>query len=230
MKRTYTIEEIENQPDNAPLWVVNRSGEHEFVKQLGEIVLQIPIPDQNPEQIILPASWLPVNLTERVQRKHLVAATNLRRYYMEGLIMFVTPQYAQLLNDHEGAKEEREELRSRRSRIHAAATAKTLDETPVKIMMGDNMDSAVNVFSGNEPSRRGKLPVIEDPEIPEFSEAFSTWKVDASKLNDIQTLNSLRSKGRSFSRDELQDLVDSNALSSKPKTLASVRRNLAKRT
>lgn len=230
MKRELTIEEVERQPDNAPMWVINKSGEHELTKQIGELVLQIPIPDQAPEQIVLPATWLPVNLTERVPRKHLISTTILRRYYGEGLIMFITPEYAKLLNEHEGAEEEREALRMRRSMINKASSAKTLENTPGTIMM-DGKGGDVDVFVAEEGMRRGRIPDIDvdtEPSVSRFSAEYEMWKVDVSRLNDIQTLNSLRTRGRSFTRAELIDLVETS-LSNKPKTRDSVLRNLNRR-
>lgn len=225
MKRELTLEEVEQQPENAPLWVINTSGDHDRTAQIGELILQVPIPDSPPEQIILHATWLPVNLTDRIPRKYLLSTTLLRRYRSEGLIRFITSEYAKVLNESSGAEEERKELDMRRSRISRASVAKTLENSPVQIRMNSDDDDTPVVSQDDRARRRGTVPEVADP-TPVFSQQYETWKVDSTKLNDVQTLNSLRSRGRTFTRDELKDLVDSGALAGKPQTKASVLRNL----
>lgn len=241
IKRYYTIEEIESQPSRAPIWVINTSGEHPRTKQIAELILQVPIPDSQPEQVLLQATWLPVNLTQRIPRKFLLATPLLRRYEADRLIRFITPEYAELLNNYDGADEERKSLADRATEIENASTARAFEDGPVKYLSGTQRIGDI-VMAGDEGTgekpRNGRVPHIPDSAFKtqveaanstdDLSQEYRNWFSELEGQTDVAVLNSLRSRGRNFTRKELIHLSTSSEIESLPKTKATVLRNLSR--
>lgn len=193
MKRELTLDEIEGQDAKAPIWVINSSADNARTRGItGEVVLLIPIPDANPEELVLPATWLPMNLTDRVPRRHLLATPVLRRYHAAKLIKFVTAEYARRLLSTDGADDERLQIERREASLAEAGTAKTLADTPVSALVGDaarniNPITAAAMMAqgslgapGNnaKPDARRKVA----PEIPDYDEEAPTNVQTASRL------------------------------------------------
>lgn len=258
MKRELTIDEIERQGPNDPIWVINTTGDHPRTNgQTGELTLEIPIQGAPSEKVKLPASWLPFCLTNRVPRKHLLETPLLRRHADEKLIKFITPEYARVLSTYEGADEERAEIAERQSQITRASSARTLEDTPVKVLMeGEKDPRAAKTFAEHADMEEGitrnkRAPDIPDsylsddaPEAPtsvasfqsgsatsanlNYSSEFNSWVLAVSSKTDIETLNRLRLDGKRFKRAEVESWAKSGALKNKPKTLASVQRTLSR--
>jgi len=249
MKKELTINEVERQDPQEPIWVINTSGDHPRTKQIGELILAVPIPNAPAEHIKLPATWLPYCLTNRVPRRHLLETPLLRRYADDKLIKFITPEYAELLNNYEGADEERAEIAEREAKITQAASARSLEDAPVKVLMdGQRNASEAKTFAelaAEDVGRIKRAPDLSDDYIAsrtgtikqttaahpstdaaEVSSEFNSWMIGVANKNDVQTLNSLRTNGKRFKRKEIEFWVASGALANKPKTLESVRRTL----
>lgn len=250
MKRELTINEIEQQGPNEPIWVINTSGDHPRTKQIGELILSVPIPNAPTEHIKLPASWLPYCLTKRIPRRHLIETPLLRRYADDKLIKFITAEYAEILSNYEGADEERSDLANREAQKVKASSARSLEDAPVKVLMGSEARNANDAKTFGEFAEE-ELPQKRAPEVSDayisskvtikqtgpatpitaaigVSPEFNSWMQSVANKNDVQTLNSLRTMGKQFKRKEIEFWVNSGAIASKPKTLASVQRTLAR--
>lgn len=258
MKRELTIDEIERQGPNDPIWVINTTGDHPRTNgQTGELTLEIPIPGAPSEKLKLPASWLPVCLTNRVPRKHLLETPLLRRHADEKLLKFITAEYAAVLSNYEGADEERAEIAERQAQITRSSSARTLEDTPVKVLMqGEKDPRAAKSFAELSEVEDGVVRNKRAPDIPDsylsddapaapssvahfqsgapstanpnFSSEFNSWVLAVSNKTDIETLNRLRLDGKRFKRAEVEQWAKSGALQNKPKTLASVQRTLSR--
>lgn len=192
MKRELTLDEIEGQAANAPIWVINSSADNKSTRGItGEVVLYIPIPDSQPEEVVLPATWLPFNLTDRVPRRHLLATPVLRRYAQAKLVKFITPEYANRLLKTDGADEERIQIETREASLSEAGTAKTLADTPVNALVGEaarniNPMTAAAMMAGGRMNIPGAQQEQSDtrrkvaPEIPDYDEEGDAAPVRAS--------------------------------------------------
>ena len=249
MKKELTINEVERQDAQEPIWVINTSGDHPRTKQIGELILAVPIPNAPTEHIKLPATWLPYCLTNRVPRRHLIETPLLRRYADDKLIKFITKEYAELLSNYEGADEERADLAEREAQITAAGSSRTLEDAPVKVLMDGqrnaNEAKSFAELAAEDAGRQKRAPELSDAYIAsktgtiqqastgqqptaefQVSSTFSSWMQGVANKSDVQTLNSLRTNGKHFKRKEIEFWVASGALASKPKTLESVQRTL----
>lgn len=250
MKRELTINEIEQQGPNEPIWVINTSGDHPRTKQIGELILSVPIQGAPTEHLKLPATWLPFNLTNRIPRRHLLETPLLRRYADDKLIKFITPEYAEILSNYEGAEEERAEIAEREAQKVKASSARSLEDAPVKVLMGSEARNAndAKTFAdyAEEELPQKRVPSVSDDYISskvtikqtpgatastatiEVSPEFNSWMQSVANKNDVQTLNALRTMGKQFKRAEVEFWMKSGALVNKPKTLASVQRTLSR--
>lgn len=252
MKRELSINEVEQQGPNEPIWVINTSGDHPRTKQIGELILSVPIPNSPTEHIKLPATWLPFNLTKRITRRYLIDTPLLRRYADDKLIKFITKEYAEILSNYEGAEEERAEIAAREAQITKASSARSLEDAPVKVLMGSEARNANEAKTFAEfaeddlPQKRA--PDVSDDYISSkvtikqapasagtastaataVSPEFNSWMQSVANKNDVQTLNSLRTMGKQFKRKEIEFWVASGAIANKPKTLESVKRTLSR--
>ncbi len=243
MKKELTINEIERQGPEEPIWVINTSGDHPRTRQIGELVLSVPIQGAPNENIKLPATWLPYNLTSRIPRRFLLDTPLLRRYADDKLLKFITAEYAEVLLNYEGAEEERQEIARREASINQAGSARTLEDAPVKVLMGNdakNAKDARDFADFAEDGHQKRAPEVSDDYLqsvergvaakassePQISTLFNSWMQGVAGKSDLATLNSLRTHGRNFTRKEILYWVESGALRDKPQTLASVQRTL----
>lgn len=104
--KTVTINDLE-ESDRGPVWVVNiTSG-----KLRAQLVIGILDSSGKPSQVIVPQTWIPINLTEQAPRKLIVESTRFRNSIVKQHIKLISQEEADYLMTQKGAKEEFETVR-----------------------------------------------------------------------------------------------------------------------
>lgn len=196
-----TIDEIMKQDQNAPIWCINNTPQT-MNSRAGDLIIMVPKTHGNgtPDKVLIPRTWLPYNLIHQVPRNQLLQSTEFLRALNEGLIIAISPEYAQYLETKEGASEERARLSQYQERIRAAVSHTfTEDESNKK-------------DSDDEEEEAGFDPV--------FVMHVNQWNT----LQDIEVLNILRAS--KYTRKQYQYILKS--LTNHPKTAAAIQKVLNK--
>jgi hypothetical protein len=200
MKKYLSISELEQGDARAPIWAINGSANSK-VGMTGEIHVGIPkLNGTKVDALYLAQTWLPQCLTDQIPRGQLLESSEFRNAVVSGLIILVTPEYAEDLNSQEGAAEERQSLNARERQIREALGARTITS------------SGAEIVNTSDLTDRSTLTT----EKPALSDAFMAFVSSLETRTDIEALNALRSRG-STSRREVKHLVAN--LRDKPKTV-----------
>lgn len=207
MKKYLTVSELEQGDARDPIWALNGSAQSE-IQQSGEV--HVGIPKMNGTKIdplLLLKTWLPQELTVQIPRAQLLAASEFRNAVNTGLIQPITPEYAEILRNREGAEEERAEMAARKQQTRNAMAARTITQSGAEILN----TSDINDETKNEKKSE------------ELDDVFMTFASSLETKNDIEALNALRSRGK-ISRREARHLV--KTLIDKPKTVGFLKQKL----
>lgn len=101
-----TISEVEGQENAVPIWVLN-TARAAIANRKPSLVIAVPkLGGQGSDQVIIPATTIPVSLTNQVQRRALMDSSELRKAFSLGMIKFITDAQAQkMLNDPANRRE-----------------------------------------------------------------------------------------------------------------------------
>lgn len=198
-----TIDDILKQSDTDPIWCINNTTQA-MNARAGDLALVVPKLHGNgtPDKVSIPLTWLPFNLIRQVPRDQLVQSTEFRAAINSGLLIIVTPDYAEYLSHREGAAEERDRLQQNKDRVrNAVSRVVTEDESSVvSKALEDEQDAGYD---------------------PVFLMHVNQWNI----MPDIEVLNHLRST--KHSRKQYEYLAKN--LKNHPKTIAAIMRSLNKR-
>ena len=211
MKKYLTVTEIEAQSHQEPIWALNGSA-HSEIGQAGDVHVGIPKVNGGTkiDALYLPLSWLPVCLTDQIPRAQLLASSEFRNSVNTKLLMPITTEYANQINQQEGASEERDRLVQRRREVREATAARSITQ------------SGAEIVNTTEISDRGEEV---ESKVAEIDPGFIMFANTLRDKPDIEVINALRGRGK-INRREIKHLV--KLLADKAKTVAFLQAKLGK--
>lgn len=87
-----------------------------------QILFSVPSPMGTADTVIVPVTWIPVELTALVSKEQLMAASAFRRAISNGLIALITPEYAEYLMQDDMAKHEADRMRGENIKFRASVS------------------------------------------------------------------------------------------------------------
>ena len=105
-KNERNIHDLENQSKGS-VWVLNKTRKEERSE------LFFTVAKQNGtglDQVVIPDTWIPIDLTQSVPIKQLIANSDFRRGLRDRFFVVITDEYARELLDQEGASDEQQRL------------------------------------------------------------------------------------------------------------------------
>lgn len=210
-KKYLSISNLEQGDSKSPIWAINGAATSE-IGQPGEIHVGIPKINgaSKVDDLYLPQTWLPINLTDQIPRAQLLAASEFRNAVLNKLIVLVTEEFAAEVLAQDGAEEEQARLDQQRRAIREATGARTIQQSGAEITALDG----------------STLPDAAPASKTELSATFIMFVNNLESKNDIETLNAIRGRGK-LSGKELSHL--SKKMTNKPKVMAFVQERRAAR-
>jgi hypothetical protein len=203
-KKEITLRELENLETSA-VYVINSSPR----SHRGEIIFSVPRPNGVGEDVIrVPKTWIPVDLSDQVEKKNLMQSSRFRLNVSKKLLTLIHPDVAERVLEGEDATAEKERLDNLRS----AATA-LMRSAPTT---GRNNDDDDDDEPQTPTQRRRKAmlkqqedsnaqdPVVKGGDV--VTSAFDVLLQSLEGKRQDAVLNALRSEG-SLSRKELKKVI-----------------------
>ena len=214
--KTLTINDIRKFDSTDSVWVLNTTSTSPIMRrnknpetgkwkqERADVVLNVNSATVHGERetIVIPQSFLPVDLTEYVSIRDLLECNAFRKSVREGLITIIDDDSADELFNTEGAAEERERLAEKQQRLRDIGSARGITNTEV-INVSNPSDNETPI--GKKAEVRA---VVEVPETEEdqFDATFVANVLLWAQMDDLSALNSMKAAGR-FSRKELKYIL-----------------------
>ena len=211
--KTLSISDIRKFDSTKSVWVINTTSSSpsmrrnknpetgKWKQERADVVLTINSATIHGERetVVVPQSFLPVDLTEYVSIRDILECRAFLRSVREGLLTIIDDESADELFNTEGASEERARLQEKQQRLREIGAAKGITNTEV-----------VNVSNptDNEYKKAEVKAVTELPEIEEdqFDATFVANVLLWAQMDDLSALNGMKAAGR-FSRKELKYIL-----------------------
>lgn len=210
--KTLSISDIRKFDSTKSVWVINTTSSSpsmrrnknpetgKWKQERADVVLTINSTIHGErETVVVPQSFLPVDLTEYVSIRDILECRAFLRSVREGLLTIIDDESADELFNTEGASEERARLQEKQQRLREIGAAKGITNTEV-----------VNVSNptDNEYKKAEVKAVTELPEIEEdqFDATFVANVLLWAQMDDLSALNGMKAAGR-FSRKELKYIL-----------------------
>lgn len=132
--RGLTIGDIEASKSSS-IWVLNKSNPK------GNVTISVPNGMGNIETVIMPATWIPMDLTTQSTKQSLTASPVFRRMLTLGMLQVITEEEAQTLLSPAEAQEEMQ-------RIYAMPTEMSVDPSSVPKPVTSLKSEAAGEVSG----------------------------------------------------------------------------------
>lgn len=100
-----TLNQLEEHR-KGPVWAINTTKG----KLRGQLVISVPASGGKASEVVLPLTWIPINLTGQTSRKYLLASNNFRNSVSRGLLRLVSEEEAQHVLAQSGGAEEQEKV------------------------------------------------------------------------------------------------------------------------
>lgn len=216
--REVSILELEKSRTST-IWAVNNS-KLSSIAQLGEIYAAIPkLRGEGYDNLLIPQSWLPCELTEQIPAEQLLASTEFRRLVSKRLVVLIDDKSAQNLNNQPSADRERRKLALKQDQVSAAGVSSTINKSIVEIR---NADGEVS-----EPEQIVTFGPTDDPSPRDIqvSAKFKAWAEKLENMDDDDAKSEIRSS-QSIKRTEAQYLL--SVLTDKPTTTKMLKRAISK--
>lgn len=166
--KSLTMQEIGNQEPYVDVYALNTTeGDRR-----GNVFFTVPSAAGNREdQVIVPATWVPVNLTAQVTRKQLLESATFRRAMNTGMLKIISSEDAARLLEEPGAKEEAD-------KVNKVVIGNVVEEA--QLGMGRDRPAAATTADGGSTL---------SPQLTTFLDMLDT-------VTDGEALNSYRVMGR----------------------------------
>lgn len=150
-----TVAEARKITNATELWVVNRSDEVLADKKRGVVNLEIKAGEDEPVHIVVPNTWVPINLAAYTERANIVKSTKFLHAVREGYLGIITDEEADVLMQSPDAQAEMTKYSALgRQRMMADANGKRAvgeDTTNVEVWVIE----AVNRQDLSDADRKG---------------------------------------------------------------------------
>lgn len=211
--KTLSISDVRKFDSTKSVWVINTTSSSpamrrnknpetgKWKQERADVVLMISSVTIHGERetVVVPQSFLPVDLTEYTSIRDLLECRSFLRAVREGLLTIIDDESAEELFNAEGAAEERARLQEKQQRLREIGAAKGITNTEV-----------VNVSNPteNEYKKAEVRAVQELPEVEEdqYDAIFVANVLLWAQMDDLSALNGMKAAGR-FSRKELKYIL-----------------------
>ena len=214
--KTLTLNDIRHFDSTKSVWALNTTSSSpamrrnknpetgKWKQERADVIINVSSATVHGERetIVIPQSFLPVDLTEYASIRDLLECRAFLKSVREGLITIIDEESADELFNSEGAAEERQRLAEKQQRLRDIGSARGITNTEV-----------VNVSnpSENETPIGKKAEVRAVTEVPEteedqFDATFVANVMLWSQMEDLSALNGMKAAGR-FSRKELKYIL-----------------------
>lgn len=178
--RGYSLEQLETQPDLGPVWVRNTSNG----ERRGNVVITVARHNGiGSDTLEVPPTWIPVDLTSRVARRHLLNDNQFRQSLDVGLLTLVHPEDAAKLFETDP------EARTEKQRLRNLSLGLGLE------FQHETVQSNVEVFSDGPKNDEGNYPApivntIQRMERAKLNKSF-TPELEAEACIQLRSLGDL---------------------------------------
>lgn len=215
--RELSIYEISQNPQNT-IWAINNS-KMSNIGQLGEIYAAIPkLRGEGYDNLHVPQTWLPCELTEQIPSEQLLASTEFRRLVSKRLVILIEDKTAEKLNNQPGADKERRKLQIKMDQIRNAGVSSTINQSIVEIR-GENNE----ISQPEQVVTFGSQDEVTEP--VDVSAKFKSWAEKLESMDDEDAKSEIRSS-QSIKRSEAQYLLAN--LTDKPMTRKMLQKAVGK--
>lgn len=215
--REIPLHEIESSGIST-IWAVNNS-KLSNLGQLGEIFAAIPkLRGHGFDNLRVPQTWLPCELTDQIPRDQLLASTEFRRLVNKRLVILIDARTAEKLNSQAGAERERRTLAAKEDNLRASGVAGTINASIVEIRGVNN-----EITPPEQVVSFGAKPEAPEVSASAVSTKFKLWAERLEGMDDEDAKSEIRS-AQGVKRSEAQYLL--NTLTDKPLTMKMLRKAL----
>lgn len=168
-----SIRDIEESPNKGSVYVLNSTKG----KDRGDVVFTVPKASGNGgfDAVIVPATFIPMDITEQVARRQLIQSTDFRKAIARKMLTLVRDDEAEELLAEEGVDEEVERLNNLREAITTSVTKAVVEGAEVV-----------------DPAFDKGAKLVEASAAPGVMQLM--WELE-SQGDETAILNSLRSQG-----------------------------------
>ena len=134
-----TLKQLEQEKDSTALWVVNRTNPR------GDLNITMPDGLGGNTIIVIPVTWIPMDLTTQATRDSLVKSPIVRRLVTKGAIGIIDEDQAELIMEAEDAKEEADRVYS----VERSIASDPLLKSPEIEKIEDEQSGKISGFAMN---------------------------------------------------------------------------------
>lgn len=208
--KSVSLNELRQYSPSQSVWVLNTTTSSptmqrnidpetgKWKQERADVVIQInSIVGDERETVVIPQSFLPVDVTEYASLRDLLESSSFRKALREGLITVIDEDSADELFNSPGADVERKRLRQQEIKIRNLSAARSITKT--EVINVSNPSENDNHLPYSEVRPVHEIPHTEEDDFdPSFVANVMRW----SQMDSISVLNEMRASGR-FSRREL---------------------------
>ena len=208
--KSVSLNELRQYSPSQSVWVLNTTTSSptmqrnidpetgKWKQERADVVIQInSIVGDERETVVIPQSFLPVDVTEYASLRDLLESSSFRKALREGLITVIDEDSADELFNSPGADVERKRLRQQEIKIRNLSAARSITKTEVINVSNPSENDSRVPYSEVRPVH--EIPHTEEDDFdPSFVANVMRW----SQMDSISVLNEMRASGH-FSRREL---------------------------
>jgi hypothetical protein len=198
--RTFGINELEEM-ERGPIWVLNTSKQK--FNMMADVFISIPGENgSTATSAMVPATWLPINLTDRFSRRALLRSTNFAEALQNGLMSVIGDEDARKILAGRDVASERARLAAREQAIETATRVKGLGKNVT--IVNPNDDTAEEqpnpqpvIVQSNSPVRT--IALTEDDQdvedgfaSEELSPQFQSLVLNLNTLDEATAVNRIK--------------------------------------
>jgi len=178
-----SFDDLEKDPERGSVWVFNGT-QQENNNQRRQLMLIVPsLQGNTSDTIIIPRTFIPINLTEQVSKKQLVQSGDFRRAVARGLLILTDEESAKAILSRKDAQTEKERLKR-----EAMKARDLLGQTNMAVVAEGDGTSATDNSENTQ--------LIRD-----VSPAVMQVMADTKGREQIEIKNSLQNIGNLTQRD-----------------------------
>lgn len=230
--KTLTINDIRHFDNTQSVWVLNTTNSApsmrrninpdtgKFKQERADVLFTVSSVAAHGEQetIVVPQSFLPMNLTDYVSVRDLLECRSFLRAVREGLLTIIDEESADDLFNTEGAAEERKRLNERKEQLRMIGSARPIANTEV-VNVSNPSDNETPIGKKSEVRAVREIPEVEEDQ---FDATFVANVLLWVQMEDLAALNAMKAAGR-FSRKELKYILSKLDPKLHPTTISHIK-------
>lgn len=212
MQKFLQVQDLIDEGEKGPIWVINRSRElYDFP---ADLYLTVVYKDER-RPITIPATWLPIQITEQVPRKYILDSPYFSESIQKNLLGVISEADAAALLRRPGVQQEKKRLRDIQEAVRVANQAKGISTNVSVTNPNEEEETRENSRMKNVSLRRASVTLVDedaDTDVDvepdnDVSPTFQGWVLKLNRLKPDDAVNTVRGYG-DFSESELEFLAD----------------------